>query len=175
MRDLPATFAEVYTAFYNGGFSVQMSLSNLFGGNEADKTIENTINRDCKTGDEYIVFGASFLATQRWVLNASRKANYRQLIREYLSLKPEGYIHKELAAARIKIDSEAVERVQDVLENVLAIPWNAEELASLSTGVLEFDKINDNLLNARNYGETTCREFVESRCSSLQTIDFSIH
>ena len=86
-------------------------------------------------------------------------------------MKPEGYIHKELAAARNKIDSEAVEKVQDVLENVLAIPWNGGELASLSTGVLESDKIKDNLLNPRTYGETTCKRFVESRCSSLQTMD----
>ena len=100
------------------------------------------------------------------------RAKYRQLIREHLSLKPEGYIHKELAAARIKIDSEAVEKVQDVLENVLANPWNGGELASLSTGVLASDTIKDNLLNARKYGETSCTEFVESHCSSLQTIDF---
>ena len=146
--DLPATFPEVYTAFCNGEFSVQMSLSNQFGGSEADKTTESTINRDCKTGDEYIGFSASFPATQRWVLNASRKAKYRQLIRERLSLKSEGYIHKELASAHIKIDSEAVEKVQDVLENVLAIPWNGGELATLSTGVIECE---DNVLNARKY------------------------
>ena len=85
------------------------------------------------------------------------------MIREHLSLKPEGYIHKELAAARMEIDSESVEKVQDVPENVLAIPWNGGELASLSTVVLESDKIKDNLLNARKYGETTCKEFVESR------------
>ena len=54
MRDLPATFPEACTVFCNGEFSIQMSLSNPFRGNEADKTIENTMNRDCKTGDEYI-------------------------------------------------------------------------------------------------------------------------
>ena len=64
-----------------------------------------------------------------------------------------------------------MEKVQDVLENVLAISWNGAELASLSTGVIEFNKIEDNLLNTRIYGETTCKEFVESRCLSLQTID----
>ena len=94
------------------------------------------------------------------------------MIRENLSFKPEGYIDKELAAARIKIDSEAVEKVQDVLESVLANPWNGGELARLSTGFLPSDIIKDNLLNARKYGETACKEFVESRCSSLQTIDF---
>ena len=63
-------------------------------------------------------------------------------------MKSEEYIHKELATARIKVDLKAVEKVQGVLENVLAIPWNGGELASLSTGVLESAKIKDNLLNA---------------------------
>ena len=81
-----------------------------------------------------------------------------------------------MAAARIKIDSEAVEKVQDVPENVLGIPWNGGELASLSNGILESDKIKDNLLNARKYGETTCKRFLEGRCSSLRTTYFlSIH
>ena len=39
---------EVYSAFLNGEFSVQMGEANHFGRNEADKTIENTINRDCR-------------------------------------------------------------------------------------------------------------------------------
>ena len=63
-------------------------------------------------------------------------------------MKPEGYSHKELAAACIKIYSEAVEKVRDVLENVLANSWNGGELVSLSTGVLASDKIQDNLLDA---------------------------
>ena len=84
------------------------------------------------------------------------------MIREHLLLKPEGYIRKELVAARIKIDSEAVEKVQDVLENVLANPWSSGELASLSTGVLPSDTIKDNLLNGRKCRETTCKELVGS-------------
>ena len=46
MRELPSTFPEVSAVICNGEFSVQMSHSNSFGRNEADKTIENTINRD---------------------------------------------------------------------------------------------------------------------------------
>ena len=90
-------------------------------------------------------------------------------------MKPEGYSHNELAAARIKTYSEAVEKVQDVFENVVANPWNGGDFASLSTGVLASDEIKHNLLDARRYGETTSKDFVENRCSSLQTIGFSIH
>ncbi len=70
MRDLPFRMSEVHTAFKKGYFSVQMADGNTFGRNEADKTIENTINRDCKTGGGYIGFSANFSATQRWVLNS---------------------------------------------------------------------------------------------------------
>ena len=69
MRSLPVTMPEVYIAFKDGHFFVQMSRNNPFGRNEADKTIENTINRDCQTGGGYIGFSANFIATQRWVLN----------------------------------------------------------------------------------------------------------
>ena len=50
MLGLPVTMPEVYSAFMDGQFSVQMGKVNSFGQIQADKTIENTINRDCKTG-----------------------------------------------------------------------------------------------------------------------------
>ena len=46
----------VHTALCEGEFAVQMSSENTFGRNKADKTIENTINRECKTSGGYIGF-----------------------------------------------------------------------------------------------------------------------
>ena len=86
MRSLSTTMPEVYAAFSNGQFSIQMGKRNPFGRNEADKTIENTINRDCKTSGGYIGFSANFAATQRWVLNGTRRAAYKKLMREHLSI-----------------------------------------------------------------------------------------
>ena len=54
MRALPYEKPNVYTALCEEEFAVQMSSENTFGRNEADKTIENTINRDCKTSGGYI-------------------------------------------------------------------------------------------------------------------------
>ena len=79
LNDMP----EVYNAFLNGEFSVQMGEANPFGLNKADKTIENIINRDYKTGGGHIGFSANFAALQRWVLNASRRGTYRKLLREH--------------------------------------------------------------------------------------------
>jgi len=67
LRHLPVRMSKVYTAFSKGHFSVQLGAVIL--SNEAVKTIENTINRDCKTGGGYIGFSANFAATQRLVLN----------------------------------------------------------------------------------------------------------
>ena len=78
---------EVYNAFLNGEFLVQMAEANPFGRNEADKTIENIINRDYKTRGGHIGFSANFAATQHWVSNASRRGTYRKLLKEHLSIK----------------------------------------------------------------------------------------
>ena len=94
MRSLPVKIPEVQNTFEKGEFSVQMNDKNQFGRNEADKTMDNTINRDCKTGGGYIGFNANFSATQRWMLNASRRGSYRKLPREHLSIKRKDYVHK---------------------------------------------------------------------------------
>ena len=56
---------------------------NLFERNEADKTIENTINRECKTGRGYIGFSASFAAIQRWVLSDARRGVDRKRLLQH--------------------------------------------------------------------------------------------
>lgn len=80
MRKLPSSKSNVHEAFVNGEFSVQIGKSNPFVCIEADKAIETTINRDCKTAGGYIGFSANVSATQRWVLNASRRGTYKQLL-----------------------------------------------------------------------------------------------
>ena len=62
---------DVYAAYNKGQFSVQLGDRNHFGRNEADKTIENNIGRDVKTGGGYIGFGRDV---------------YNKLLRAYLSL-----------------------------------------------------------------------------------------
>jgi len=122
MRHLPVRMPEVYTAFDKGHLSVPMGDRNPFGRNEADKTIENTINRDCKAGGGYFGFSANFAATQRWVLNDTRRGVYRKLLREHLSITPsQTYIHKELAPARIKEDLKAVGKLVDLSRMYLPI------------------------------------------------------
>ena len=174
MRSLPVTMPEVYSAFKDGQFSVQISRNHAFGRNEADKTIENTMNRDCKTGGGYIGFSANFAATQRWVLNESRRGLFRKLLREHLSVSPnKAYVHKELAAARIKTDLIAVGKIADLLEGVFINPWAKEsDLTTLSTGVAATTEVRNDLLQARDRGKKALNDFGISRFSSLPTANF---
>ena len=75
----------VYHAFKGDQFSVQMSKDNPFGGNEADKIIENTIDRDCKTRGGYVGFSANFTSEIiGCMMNDSRRSMCRKLRREHL-------------------------------------------------------------------------------------------
>ena len=54
----------------NGNFSVQLSENDSFGRNDADKTIENTINKEMKTPGGVKGFSINRAAVDRWTLNA---------------------------------------------------------------------------------------------------------
>ena len=78
MFNLESEHPDVYEEFSKGHFSVQMSDHNTFGRNEADKTIENTINRDTKTPGGQTGFSRKYAAVCRWTLNSSRRASCRK-------------------------------------------------------------------------------------------------
>ena len=174
MRNLPNLMPDVYKAFMNGEFAVQMNNTNPFGRNEADKTIENTINRDCKTKGGLKGFSTNFSTTQRWVLNASRRSAYKKMLREQLTFNSDSlYIHKELAPARVKSDNLAVEKVVYLIENVFNNPWTADSgLISLTTGIAATSEIKHDLIHAKVKGSNACKNFIESRCSSESIADF---
>ncbi|KAK3747396.1 hypothetical protein QZH41_012092, partial [Actinostola sp. cb2023] len=174
MRHLSVRMPDVYTAFNKGQFSVQMGGRNPFGRNEADKTIENTINRDCKTGGGYIGFSANFAATQRWVLNDTRSGVYRKLLREHLSItSSQTYIHKELAPARIRGDIKAVGKLVDLIEDVFTNPWKQDAaFTGLSTGIEATTEVSDDLLQAKSKGRQAANDFVVNSCSSNPTSDY---
>ena len=110
---------EVYPAFNKGHFSVQMRGCDPCGRNEANKTIENTINHDCKMGGGYFGFSANFAAIQKWVLNDTKRGVYRTFLREHLSITSSQIcVHEKLSTASIKEDLEAVGKLVDLLDDV---------------------------------------------------------
>ena len=78
MLNLQVGHPEVYNAFVQGNFSVQLNEENTFGRMEADKVIETTINKDTKTPGGTTGFSANSNAINRWALNASYRAKLRR-------------------------------------------------------------------------------------------------
>ena len=142
----------------------------MFSRNEADKTIENTINRDCKTSGGYIGFSADFPATQKWVLNASRRGHYRRMIMEHINATPHKHTHIELLPSSIKRDTAAVEIVIACIENMFCNSWEGTDLISITTWIFAPLEVVDNLLNARAKG--ACMNFINLRCGEKSSIDF---
>ena len=150
-----------------------MNNINSFGRNEADKTIANTINRDCRAKGGIKGFSINFSATQRWILNASRRSVYKKILREQLTFNSDLlYVHKELAPARVKSDNLAVKKVVYLIENVINNSWTADsELISLTTGIAATSEIQHDLIHAKDKVGNPCNNFIESHCSSESTAD----
>ena len=80
MYNLPIRFPEIYQSFLNGNFSAQLSSINHFGRNDADKSIENTINHDTKTPGGIKGFSLTAPARTRWGFKCSAKSNISSYI-----------------------------------------------------------------------------------------------
>ena len=69
------------------------------------------------------------------------------------------YVHKELVSACAKTDLAAVERVIDLLGNMVKNPWSKDnELISLSTGIEATSEVRSNLLQAKEKGLAACKK-----------------
>ena len=89
-----------------------------------------------------------------------------------MAIKPNDYVHKELAPSRIKTDIEAVDRVINLCENVFKNPWDEGELISLSTGLEATADIKDSLFKAKEVGLKGSQEFIDTRGSANPELDF---
>ena len=74
MEELSQTHPSTYAAFEQEEFVVQRSDGSLFAQVAVEQTIEQTINRDCKTAG--VIVGCSLRqgASQRWILTAHARA-----------------------------------------------------------------------------------------------------
>ena len=166
MLDLAFSHPDVLKAFKEGNFSVQMSTSNTFGRNEADKTIENTVNKDTKTSGGLGGFSLKQAACDRWMINARRRAACYRNFKELVSFAGSKYCHSDLSPSRIKKDEENVKAVIDVFDTTFTNPFDGHDLIGLSSGKLATTEIQHDLLTAKERGEIAMEEFKAGRLSS---------
>ena len=156
----------------SGNFSVQLSENNLFGRNDANKTIENTINKEMKTPGAVRGFSINRAAVDRWNLNARRRAVFRAVLHKHIEYKPSRYVHYDLLPGRIKRDERDVSHIIESTECSFINPFGDEsELMVIASGVNATEEIKDHL-NAESYGKSAMDEFVKKRLSEKPIQDF---
>lgn len=165
MKSLPQLYPAVYKAFLEGSFSVQMSESNGFSRNEADKTIENTINKDCKGPGGFTGFSVNFCSTQKWILNSGRRALYKRLLHEILTSKHSTHKHNDLFLGRMKRDENDVISIYHILgTSCYTNPWLGGDLRSLSSGLVATPQVREDIMNAHEKGFAAYQNFISDRC-----------
>ena len=132
--ELPTSHPDVYAAFLDGNFSVQLSETNTFGRNEADKTIENTVNKDTKTSGGFTGFSLKQPASDRWMINASRRAECYRNLKDLVTFAGNKYDHHDLNKSRIKKDETNVQAVLSIFDTTFSHPFDGFELIGLSSG-----------------------------------------
>ena len=102
--NLQVEHPEVYNAFVQGNFSVQLNEENTFGRMEADKDMETTINKDTKTPGGTTGFSTNSNAINRWALNASCRVKLRRCFYRHLGYANTQQKHHDLSVSRINRD-----------------------------------------------------------------------
>ena len=74
MCRLSMDYPDVYQHFMQGGISVQIGSSNLFGKIPCDQTIEETINKDTQTAGGTKGFSLKCGAVKKYYLNAEHRS-----------------------------------------------------------------------------------------------------
>ena len=173
MLNLPTTHPEIHDFFSRGHFAVQLSHNNPFGKNDADKTIENTINKDTKTPGGINRFSLNDNAVQRWTLNSRRRAIFRAVLHSHLHYKPSSFIHHDLLPSRIKKDDDAVSKITQNLEEMFVNPFSEQkELISITSGLAATPTTRDHLLNAITYGKDAMELFRSERLGAEPIKEF---
>lgn len=172
MKRLKENNKDVYEAFCKGEFAVQLSDMHTFSSVEADKAIEMTINKDCKTTGGFIGFSSNFAATQRWVLNNQRRSSYKVLLEEMTVYDTQKSKHPDISESRIDRDEKDVQSIINLLNNSLQNPWNGGELRSISTGLIPTESVKEDLMTAHCKGLNAAKSFVKERLTVESTKQF---
>ena len=82
LTNLPETNPDVYDAFKEGQFSVQLSGDNPFGKIPVDQTIEVTVNKDTQTAGGTARFSLKAGAIKRYYITAEYRSAFLRNLRE---------------------------------------------------------------------------------------------
>jgi len=136
----------------NGNFTAQLTKGSQFSRIETDKIIEMTINKYTKTPGGCTGFSRNVNAVKRWEVNAAYRAALRTCFHKQLDYQSQKYKHADLNPSRIKKDENDVQRILAIIETTFIDPFCPSLLMSISTGVLANEKVESEILIAKEKG-----------------------
>ena len=153
MTNLPEQNADVYAAFKNGQFSVQISSNNPFGRIPVDQATEVTANKDTQTAG----------GTTGFSLKAEHRSAFLGQLRGMVRGNNTGLHHAELQRPRIQKDEKAVSAVTDIVSGWINPFAEKQDLIYISTAKAAPKDISSDLMKAYEIGEQSYAIFKSER------------
>ncbi|KAL8624130.1 hypothetical protein ACOMHN_036133 [Nucella lapillus] len=150
MTNLAASQPEIYKAFKDGNFSVQLTESNPFGRIPVDQTTEVTVNRDTQTVGSTTKFSLKPGAVSKYYLTAEYRSAFLTKLRNMVQHNRRGTDHPDLQKSRLQKDEELVTSVEETLAN-WANPFKCNTdlmniaKAALATNIKKDAQLQDSL------------------------------
>ncbi|XP_078679472.1 uncharacterized protein LOC144915103 [Branchiostoma floridae x Branchiostoma belcheri] len=167
MCHLNETHPDALEYLQSGGFSAQIGDQNPFGRIPVDQACEETVNKDTQTSGGTKGFSLKPGAVTKYYLVAGYRSLCIRMLKEMLHVNSSSG-HTDLQTSRIARDEADVNALVAMLEINWINPFNSEQqdLVCLSTGKIATPKIEEDLLNAKAYGEKAYEAF---RVQRLET------
>ena len=110
-------------------------------------------------------------AVTRWVKNATHRASLKRELHEFVNLRSEKGLHKDLSKNRIEKVLKDVQEIIDLLKEVFIHPFEKRSLVSLSSGIVATIDIKD---DAYLLGKKAMDNITNERLSENGSVDFFV-
>ena len=166
MTNLAASRPEIYQAFKDGNFSVQLTESNPFGRIPVDQTTEVTVNRDTQTVGGTTKFSLKPGAVSKYYLTAEHRSAFLTKLRNMVQYIRSSTDHPDLQKSRLQKNEELVTSVEETLAN-WTNPFECNtDLMNIATGTAASKEVAEDLKNAQTKGEADYATFKRERLES---------
>ena len=102
-------------------------------------------------------------ATGQYYHTAEYRSSFIRLLRNMLGIGHTQFTHPDLIQSRIRKDERDVVSLMDMLQNNWTNPFTNSQLISLSSGMLAPSDVAQDLLHAKDFGESAYKMFREER------------
>jgi hypothetical protein len=165
MVNLPVSHPSVYHELSQvGAWTVQRHSNHAFASIACDQSIEETLNRDCKTPGGIKGITLNRGAVQRWILAQPERAAISRECEVMAGYHKVERASKELDQTHIrKLEESIMSVIYTVKSMINPFENTTGELVAISSGAVAIDAVKDDLLKAEAKGESAAMEFIKER------------